>query len=80
MEKMILGNKCDMTDRRQVSKDRGEKVSPPQPVERPRGNHEQTEMLRSHLICTRSDADIVPLSHVAGYRLRCEVHGNQRKV
>lgn len=24
---MILGNKCDMTDRRQVSKDRGEKVS-----------------------------------------------------
>lgn len=28
VEKMILGNKCDMTDRRQVSKDRGEKVSP----------------------------------------------------
>ena len=27
VEKMILGNKCDMTDRRQVSKDRGEKVS-----------------------------------------------------
>lgn len=26
VEKMILGNKCDMTDRRQVSKDRGEKV------------------------------------------------------
>uniref|UniRef100_A0A667YPF4 small monomeric GTPase n=1 Tax=Myripristis murdjan TaxID=586833 RepID=A0A667YPF4_9TELE len=25
--KMILGNKCDMSDRRQVSKDRGEKVS-----------------------------------------------------
>uniref|UniRef100_A0A3B3DZ36 small monomeric GTPase n=1 Tax=Oryzias melastigma TaxID=30732 RepID=A0A3B3DZ36_ORYME len=25
VEKMILGNKCDMTDRRQVSKDRGEK-------------------------------------------------------
>lgn len=27
VEKMILGNKCDMTDRRQVSKDRGEKVN-----------------------------------------------------
>lgn len=27
VEKMILGNKCDMSDRRQVSKDRGEKVS-----------------------------------------------------
>lgn len=26
VEKMVLGNKCDMTDRRQVSKDRGEKV------------------------------------------------------
>ncbi|XP_038561705.1 ras-related protein Rab-8B isoform X2 [Micropterus salmoides] len=26
VEKMILGNKCDMTDRRQVSKDRGEKA------------------------------------------------------
>uniref|UniRef100_A0A8D3CBI3 small monomeric GTPase n=1 Tax=Scophthalmus maximus TaxID=52904 RepID=A0A8D3CBI3_SCOMX len=25
--KMVLGNKCDMADRRQVSKDRGEKVS-----------------------------------------------------
>uniref|UniRef100_A0A8C1PF66 Ras-related protein Rab-13 n=1 Tax=Cyprinus carpio TaxID=7962 RepID=A0A8C1PF66_CYPCA len=28
VEKMILGNKCDMNDRRQVSKERGEKVSP----------------------------------------------------
>ncbi|KAM6937528.1 ras-related protein Rab-8B [Xenentodon cancila] len=27
VEKMILGNKCDMTDRRQVSKDRGEKLA-----------------------------------------------------
>ncbi|XP_037539457.1 ras-related protein Rab-8B [Nematolebias whitei] len=27
IEKMILGNKCDMTDRRQVSKDRGEKLA-----------------------------------------------------
>lgn len=27
VEKMVLGNKCDMADRRQVSKDRGEKVS-----------------------------------------------------
>ena len=27
VEKMILGNKCDISDRRQVSKDRGEKVS-----------------------------------------------------
>lgn len=26
VEKMILGNKCDMNDRRQVSKERGEKV------------------------------------------------------
>ena len=26
VEKMILGNKCDMNDRRQVSKDRGEQV------------------------------------------------------
>ncbi|XP_062317562.1 ras-related protein Rab-8B-like isoform X1 [Osmerus eperlanus] len=27
VEMMILGNKCDMTERRQVSKDRGEKVA-----------------------------------------------------
>ena len=27
VEKMILGNKCDMEDKRQVSKDRGEAVS-----------------------------------------------------
>ena len=27
VEKMILGNKCDMEDKRQVSKDRGESVS-----------------------------------------------------
>lgn len=27
MEKMILGNKCDMTDKRTVSKERGETVS-----------------------------------------------------
>nr|XP_057930780.1 ras-related protein Rab-8B-like [Doryrhamphus excisus] len=27
VEKMILGNKCDMADRRQVSKDRGEKLA-----------------------------------------------------
>ncbi|KAI4825839.1 hypothetical protein KUCAC02_021504 [Chaenocephalus aceratus] len=27
VEKMVLGNKCDMTDRRQVSKDRGEKLA-----------------------------------------------------
>lgn len=27
VERMILGNKCDMNDRRQVSKDRGESVS-----------------------------------------------------
>lgn len=27
VEKMILGNKCDMTDKRQVSKDRGEKLA-----------------------------------------------------
>lgn len=26
VEKMILGNKCDINDKRQVSKDRGEKV------------------------------------------------------
>lgn len=26
VEKMILGNKCDITDRRQVSKERGEQV------------------------------------------------------
>lgn len=29
MERMILGNKCDMNDKRQVSKERGEKVSAP---------------------------------------------------
>lgn len=27
VEKMILGNKCDMEDKRQVSKERGEAVS-----------------------------------------------------
>lgn len=27
VEKMILGNKCDVNDKRQVSKERGEKVS-----------------------------------------------------
>ncbi|XP_056272156.1 ras-related protein Rab-8B [Pseudoliparis swirei] len=27
VEKMVLGNKCDMNDRRQVSKDRGEKLA-----------------------------------------------------
>lgn len=27
VEKMILGNKCDMTERRQVSKERGEKLA-----------------------------------------------------
>ncbi|KAL0968917.1 hypothetical protein UPYG_G00273670 [Umbra pygmaea] len=27
VKKMVLGNKCDMTDRRQVSKDRGEKLA-----------------------------------------------------
>lgn len=27
VEKMILGNKCDMTDKRTVSKERGELVS-----------------------------------------------------
>lgn len=27
VEKMILGNKCDMTDKRVVNKDRGEAVS-----------------------------------------------------
>ncbi|XP_010864200.1 ras-related protein Rab-8B isoform X2 [Esox lucius] len=27
VEKMILGNKCDMTDRRQVSRERGEKLA-----------------------------------------------------
>lgn len=27
VEKMILGNKCDMENKRQVSKDRGEAVS-----------------------------------------------------
>jgi len=27
VEKMVLGNKCDMNDRRQVSKDRGSAVS-----------------------------------------------------
>lgn len=26
VEKMVLGNKCDVNDKRQVSKDRGEKV------------------------------------------------------
>lgn len=26
VEKMVLGNKCDMNDKRQVSKERGEKV------------------------------------------------------
>ena len=26
VEKMVLGNKCDMEDRRQVSKERGEQV------------------------------------------------------
>lgn len=29
VEKMILGNKCDINEKRQVSKDRGEKVSTP---------------------------------------------------
>jgi len=29
VEKMILGNKCDINEKRQVSKDRGEKVSRP---------------------------------------------------
>jgi len=28
VEKMILGNKCDMDDKRQVSRERGEAVSP----------------------------------------------------
>ena len=28
VEKMVLGNKCDMNDRRQVSKERGEQVRP----------------------------------------------------
>ena len=27
VEKMILGNKCDMEDKRQVSKERGDSVS-----------------------------------------------------
>lgn len=27
VERMVLGNKCDVNDKRQVSKDRGEKVS-----------------------------------------------------
>lgn len=27
VERMILGNKCDVNDKRQVSKDRGEKVA-----------------------------------------------------
>ena len=27
VEKMILGNKCDITDRRQVSREKGEQVS-----------------------------------------------------
>ena len=27
VEKMILGNKCDMNDKRQISKERGEAVS-----------------------------------------------------
>lgn len=27
VEKMILGNKCDITDRRQVPKERGDQVS-----------------------------------------------------
>lgn len=27
VEKMVLGNKCDINDKRQVSKDKGEKVS-----------------------------------------------------
>lgn len=26
VERMILGNKCDMNDKRQVSRERGEKV------------------------------------------------------
>lgn len=26
VERMVLGNKCDVNDKRQVSKDRGEKV------------------------------------------------------
>lgn len=26
VEKMVLGNKCDINDKRQVSKDRGERV------------------------------------------------------
>ncbi len=26
VERMVLGNKCDMNDKRQVSKERGEKV------------------------------------------------------
>lgn len=29
VERMVLGNKCDMNDKRQVSKERGEKVRAP---------------------------------------------------
>lgn len=33
VERMVLGNKCDMNDKRQVSKERGEKVCfPPRQI------------------------------------------------
>lgn len=65
---MILGNKCDMTDRRQVSKDRGEKV---------RRFSQSGAGVNLRLIIL---INFLLPSPSAGYRLWSEVHGNQRKV
>lgn len=48
VEKMILGNKCDMDDRRIVSKERGEQVS----------------QVNNQCILLSADFDVVSLFHI----------------
>lgn len=62
VEKMILGNKCDMENKRQVSKDRGEAVS----VHMCRRTHICVSYLFNvECIGNRSDGACLLLMHMA---------------
>lgn len=68
VEKMILGNKCDMSDKRVVSKERGEAVS----------SNRSREQNKVHKIISESVYLSLPLSDCKGTWYT--VHGNIRQI
>uniref|UniRef100_A0A3B3R0D7 Ras-related protein Rab-13 n=1 Tax=Paramormyrops kingsleyae TaxID=1676925 RepID=A0A3B3R0D7_9TELE len=76
VEKMVLGNKCDVNDKRQVSRDQGDKVRAVSP---PRGNAESLAHLPLTLVSCSSLTNLSLLIISAGIGVRHQIHGDQRQ-